>query len=70
MPSDNPLVVATEAAIATLLLAAGALMEDASVTAAAARPTVGEVNALAAAGANIAALTAAAAVLSRLARAA
>jgi hypothetical protein len=68
MPDDDHPADTTDATIAILLLTAGSLMEDAGVTAVAARPTVGEVNALAAAGADIAALTSAAAVLARAGR--
>lgn len=57
------------AAVATLLLVSGMIMENASVMAAAApREAAALVRELAAAGADIAALTAAAAVLARLGR--
>jgi hypothetical protein len=68
MPTDNEPNAERTAAIATLLLTAGAMMEDASVAAAAARMTIDEVSALAAVGTDIAALTAAAAVLARVHR--
>lgn len=61
---------ASDAAVSTLLLHAGRLMEDASVDAATSLPhdptaAAARVAALAAAGAEIAALTAAAGVLQR-----
>ena len=65
MPADDQPNGDSAAAIATLLLAAGALMEDASVTAAMARPNTAAVKTMAAIGADIAALTEAAAVLAR-----
>ena len=64
----EPVEHAYDAAVATLLLAAGIIMEDASVAAVAApREAAARVDKLAAAGSDIAVLTAAAAVLARLA---
>lgn len=70
MPADNEPNAQSTAAIATFFLTVGAIIEDASVTAAATGLDAAAVEALAAAGADIAALTAAAAILSRLGQAA